>query len=91
MRHVPRREGSHAETTGCEATMCLTKKELRLAKGADPMTLAALVLGYNEMARSAKTLGDKVFFRLRRDKLHEFLKATGSDWVIEFKEKADDR
>lgn len=56
----------------------------------DPMWLCAMVLGYNEMARHAKTLGDKIYFRLHRDTLHEYLKKRGGGWQVEFGAKPDD-
>lgn len=51
-----------------------------------PMGLAALVLGYNELAKQASTLGDKIVFRLHRDEANKLLRASGSKWAVEFSE-----
>ena len=62
-----------------------TEEELE----AHAMMLAALVLGFNEMAKRATSLGGKVFFRLHREEMHKLLRATGSTkWVITFAETA---
>lgn len=59
--------------------------------GMQPMWLAALVLGFNEMAKNGTTLGDKVYFRLFRERLHEALKAhpKPEGWQITFAKPAD--
>jgi hypothetical protein len=50
--------------------------------------LAAIVLGYNEMARHAKVFGDRVYFRLMRGLYHDALRAKGGiearEWQIDF-------
>jgi hypothetical protein len=65
------------------------KKVVQLiAKEISPMYLAALVLGFNEMARHGKTMGDKVYFRLLREQLHDALKLCDKDdWQITFLEE----
>jgi hypothetical protein len=44
--------------------------------------LAALVCGYNELAKQAGTLGERLFFRLMRQKAEEALVARGGEKVV---------
>jgi len=56
---------------------------ISVLKTMEPMYLAALVLGFNELAKNAKTLGDKIYFREHREIVHEALALSGSkDWEI---------
>jgi len=59
-------------------------------------TLAALVLGFNECAKKAETLGEKAYMRIRRDAAHEeFVKLGGEAFLVQgetiLQIKADER
>ena len=61
-------------------------------EGNDPMVLCALVLGFNELAKNARTLGDRIAFRLYRDTANAALREMASPWVVTFSDEptADD-
>jgi hypothetical protein len=40
-------------------------------------TTVATIVGFNELARTGRTLGEKVYFRIFRDHVHEQLVADG--------------
>jgi hypothetical protein len=48
----------------------------------DRWVQTALVLGFNECAKQAETLGEKAYFRIRRDAAHEeFVKLGGEKFL----------
>lgn len=53
----------------------------------DPMHLrwrmVAMCIGYNELAKQAKILGEKLYFRILRDQCEDELKALGGDVIFE--------
>lgn len=58
----------------------------------EAMTSAALVLGFNEMAKNAETIGDKAYFRLCREAAHKRLREMENNhgYEITFAESAPD-
>lgn len=48
-------------------------------KNDEHYALLALALGYNELAKLARTLGEKVYFRLLRDRVSDALVAAGGN------------
>jgi hypothetical protein len=69
-----------------EEQAALEAAYVEACKNSDAMMLAALVLGYNELARNSEVLADKVFFILHRDTVHRALREhrDGDKWQIEF-------
>lgn len=49
----------------------------------DHITLIAAIIGFNEMARQAPTLGEKVWHRDARDKMIEHLRAEGGEFRMD--------
>jgi hypothetical protein len=55
---------------------------------AEAMHLTALVLGYNELAKQAKTIGDKLYFKLFVAEYHKQLQEfADTGWVLNLVEE----
>ena len=55
-------------------------------KNAKMHMAAALIYGYNEMAKNAQTLGEKVYLRMAREDATEKFRALGGEVNVEFKQ-----
>jgi hypothetical protein len=79
--------------TKAERDAAIMEKAIRRASKADSMFLMAVVLGFNEMAKNATRLGDKVFFRLCRSMAHDALKRSrdAKKWTVKFAGSSEEK